>query len=184
MSTAASNTEARSCESTEARRTPTIKYEKWLERIVGSRAQKRLPPSVAGTEATTFNACAMLPPNPTVTGNVIGNKHPSNLHFSSFIPRDGQKYDSAQYSRHDIPSRHPSRHSKSVLPRSKAARAPNPRAGTSLLEEGSGNESQRFNNPRCDYYRDVQACLCLSQSKTMYRGRILKRTRHHHQSTL
>ena len=64
----------------------TVEYGKWLERIDGSRAQKRFPPPVAGMEARAFNASAMLPPNPTVTRNMIGNKHPSNLHFLQLYP--------------------------------------------------------------------------------------------------
>ena len=78
--------EAASSESTEARQTVTVEYGKRLERIDGTRAQKQLPPPNAGTEARAFNASVMLPPNPTVTGNVIGSKHLSNLPFFYLYP--------------------------------------------------------------------------------------------------
>ena len=49
---------------------------KWLERADGPRAQKRLPPPITGTKVRTFNVTAMLPPNTTVTGSVIGEQEP------------------------------------------------------------------------------------------------------------
>jgi len=48
------------------------------------------PPPVAGTEARAFDATAMLPPNPTVTGSMIGEQAPIEIFtFSSFIPKVG-----------------------------------------------------------------------------------------------
>jgi len=51
-----------------------VDYGKSVERIGKPRAQKRSPPPVAGTGARAFNATVMLPPNPTVTGSVIGEQ--------------------------------------------------------------------------------------------------------------
>ena len=62
------------------------RVQKWLERTNGPRMQKRLSPPVVGTEARAFNVSAMLPPNRTVTGNVIGNKHLSNPHLFQLYP--------------------------------------------------------------------------------------------------
>ena len=89
MPTIASNTEKGSCESTEAR------------------AQGRhLRPDV-GTETRAFNAPTVFSPNPTVTGNVTGSKHPSNPPFCSFVPQMSQSTaehsETVGTSRHDPP---------------------------------------------------------------------------------
>ena len=90
MSTIPSNTEKGSCELAEARLNGNRRIRKWLGRISRSRARRRCPPSVTGTEVKAFNVPAMFSPNPTVAGNVIGSKHPSNPHFHSFIPQMGK----------------------------------------------------------------------------------------------
>jgi len=57
-----------------------------LERIDGARAQKRLPPPIAGMEAGAFNASTMLPPNPIVMGNVMGEQAPVTSHLFQLYP--------------------------------------------------------------------------------------------------
>jgi len=52
-----------------------------LERIDGPRAQNCLLPPVVDMEARAFNASAMLPPNATVTGNVMGGQAPVTSHL-------------------------------------------------------------------------------------------------------
>jgi len=81
MSTMASNTEVRSYESTRARLAATVEYESRSSEPVDLERKGASPPPIAGMGATTFNASDMLQPNPTVMGNVKGNKHPSNLYF-------------------------------------------------------------------------------------------------------
>ena len=61
----------------------TIEYGKRLERIARRRAQGRRPPPDAGTRTRAFNAPAAFPPNPSVTGSVIGNRHPSRRSLCS-----------------------------------------------------------------------------------------------------
>ena len=86
VTTLASNTEKRSCESTEARPNSDRRIRNWLVRIDRPRAQGRRPPPDAGTGTRAFNAPTVFSPNPTVTGNVIGSKHPSNRPFLQLYP--------------------------------------------------------------------------------------------------
>jgi len=81
--TAASNTERASCESTRARAPATVEYGNRLERIRRHRAQGRRPPPDTGTGTRAFNAPAALSPNMSVMGSVIGNRHPSCPHQTS-----------------------------------------------------------------------------------------------------
>ena len=81
--TVASNTERASYESTRARAPATVEYENRLERIGRRRAQGRRPPPDAGTGTRAFNVPAAFSPNPSVTGSVIGNRHPSRRSFCS-----------------------------------------------------------------------------------------------------
>jgi len=170
MSTIASNTKIRSCELTEARLNNNRRIRKWLGRIDRPRAHRRRPPPIAGMGARAFNAPAMLSPTPTVTGNMIGNKHRSNPHFSQLYPPYKQEYNQAQCDSRDVTSRCPSRHRESAHRSTKPYAVPNPRANTFLPREGLGDECQRFNHPRRDHCHDVQARSRLSQSETMYRG--------------
>ena len=86
----ASNTETGSSESTRARWPTTIEYENSIKRIDEPRVQKRPPLLVASTEVRALNATAMLPPNPTVTGSVIGEQAPIK---SSLFPTLSQRLD-------------------------------------------------------------------------------------------
>ena len=86
MSTVASNTEVRSYESIGARLTAIVEYGSGSSESIDLEAWRRLPPLVAGTRVRAFNASAILPPNPTVTRNMIGNNHPSNPHFFQLCP--------------------------------------------------------------------------------------------------
>ena len=76
MSTIASNTETGSSESIRARWPATVEYGNSVEQNGEPRAQKRSLLCVTGTGARAFNATAMIPPNPTVTGSVIGEQAP------------------------------------------------------------------------------------------------------------
>ena len=59
-----------------------------IKRVNGPQAQKRPPPPVVGTEVRAFNATAMLPPNSTVTGSVIGEQAPiKSPLFLALFPR-------------------------------------------------------------------------------------------------
>ena len=81
MTTIALNVEKWSCESAIAQLNGNRRIQNWLVRINRSRAQgRRLPPD-ASTGTRAFNAPAAFSPNPTVTGSVIGSKHPSNHPF-------------------------------------------------------------------------------------------------------
>jgi len=88
--TIVSNTERTSCESTRARAPATVEYENRLVRIRRPRAQGRRPPRDAGTGSRAFNVPAVLSPNPSVTGSVIGNKHPSCRSFCSLPHQTNQ----------------------------------------------------------------------------------------------
>ena len=79
----ASNVERASCESTRGRVSATVEYGNRLVRIERPRAQGRRPRPNTGTRTRAFNASAALSPNPSVTGSVIGSKHPSNHSFCS-----------------------------------------------------------------------------------------------------
>jgi hypothetical protein len=107
MPTIASNTEKGSCESTEARLDSDRRIWKWLIRIDRPRAQGRHLPPDAGTGTRAFNVPAVFSPNPTVTGNVTGSKHPSNPPFCSFVPQMSQSTaehsETVGTSRHDPP---------------------------------------------------------------------------------
>ena len=81
--TVASNTERASCESTRARAPATVEYGNRLERIRRRQAQGRRPPPDAGTGTRAFNAPGAFSPNPSVTGSVIWNRHPSRRSFCS-----------------------------------------------------------------------------------------------------
>ena len=127
------------------------------------------PPPVVGTEVRAFNATAMLPPNPTATGSVIRQCAPVKSHFSSFILKIGEKYKPVQCGRRNIPSRHPSRRSRSALYITNPPEPPDPRTGMLLPRKGSSNRGQRFNHSRHDDCHDVRACSCPSKYQTMYR---------------
>jgi len=174
MSTIASNTERGSCELAAARLNGNRRIRKWLGRIDRPRAQRYHPPPVAGTGARPFNAPAILSPNLTVVGNVIGSKHPSNPHFSQLYPLDKQEYKLAQCDSRDVVSRCPSRHPESVRRSIKSYAVLDPRANAFLPREESGDESQHLNRSGCDNCHDVQACPHSSQSETMHKSRIQK----------
>jgi hypothetical protein len=53
-----------------------VDYGKSVERIDEPRVQERSQPPVAGKGARALNAPAMLLPNPTITGSVIGEQAP------------------------------------------------------------------------------------------------------------
>ena len=85
-----SNTERASCESIRARAPATVEYGNRLERIRRRRAQGHRPPPDAGTRTRAFNVPAAFPPNPLVTGSVIGNRHPSRHSFCSLHHQTSQ----------------------------------------------------------------------------------------------
>jgi hypothetical protein len=187
MSTIASNTERGSCESAEARLNGNRRIWKWLERIDRPRAQRRRPPSVAGTGAKAFNAPAMFSPNPTVTGNATGSTHPSNATFRSFIPQiskstakhsatDEMSHRGVPRGSQDQRTVQPSHMQRQTLEQAHTFPAPDPRASTHLPREELG-KSQRFNCSRHDYCCDVQVCPWLSQSKATHRSRVQKHPR-------
>jgi hypothetical protein len=72
--------------------------------LAGLERKSAPPPHIVGMEARAFNATDMLPPNPIVTGNMIGSMHPSNPLFSSFILKIEERYKPVQYSRRNISS--------------------------------------------------------------------------------
>jgi len=88
--TIVSNTERASCESIKARAPATVEYRNRLVRIGRPRAQGRRPPRDVGTGTRAFNAPAAFSPNPSVTGSVIGNKHPSCHSFCSLPHQTNQ----------------------------------------------------------------------------------------------
>jgi len=88
--TVATNTERASCESTGARAPATVEYGNRLIRIERPRAQGRRPPPDADTGTRAFNASAAFSPNPSITGSVIGNKHPSCRSFCSLPHQTSQ----------------------------------------------------------------------------------------------
>ena len=88
--TIASNTERASCESTRAQAPAAVEYKSRLVRIGRPRAQGRRPPPNAGTGTRAFNTPAMFSPNPTVTGSVIGDRHPSCRSFCSLSHQTSQ----------------------------------------------------------------------------------------------
>ena len=167
----ASNTETESSGSTRARWPATIEYGNSVERINGTRAQKRPPLPVASTEVRALNLTAMLPPNPTVMGSMIGEQAPvKSPLFPALSPRldKGTTQHSAAgvISHHGTPRDAQSQHFHVT----RMLEPPNPRVDTFLPRKGSGDGSQHFNHPRHDYCHDVQACSRLSQYKTMYRS--------------
>jgi len=105
--TVASNTERASCESIRARAPATFEYGNRLIRVERPRAQGRRPPPDTGTGTRAFNASAALSPNPSVTGSVIGNKHPSCRSFCSLLHQTSQnvagRRESVGTSRQDPP---------------------------------------------------------------------------------
>ena len=86
----ASNVERASCESTRGRVPATVEYGNRLVGIERPRAQGRRPRPNTGTRTRAFNASAALSPNPSVTGSVIGNKHPSCRSFCSLPHQTSQ----------------------------------------------------------------------------------------------
>jgi len=86
----ASKTERTTYESTRARAQATVEYGNGLEQIGGRRAQGRRPPPDASTGTRAFNAPVVFPPNPPVTGSVIGNRHPSRHSFCSLRHQTSQ----------------------------------------------------------------------------------------------
>jgi len=68
----------------------TVEYGNRLVRIEGPRAPGRRPPPNAGTGTRAFNVPAAFSPNPSVTGSVIGNQHPSNRSFCSLAHQTSQ----------------------------------------------------------------------------------------------
>ena len=70
--------------------TATVEYGNRLVRIERPRAQGHRPPSDADTGTGAFNAPAVFSPNPSVTGSVIGNKHPSNCSSCSLAYQTSQ----------------------------------------------------------------------------------------------
>ena len=103
----ASNAKRASCESTGARAPATVKYRNRLVRIERPRAQRCRPPPDAGTATRAFNAPAVFPPKPSVTGSVIGNQHLSNHSFCSLAHQTSQSMvgssEVVETSRQDLP---------------------------------------------------------------------------------
>ena len=169
VSTIASNPETRSCESTRARYRQPSTMEIASSESTGLERKSAPPPPVAGTEARAFDATAMLPPNPTVTGSMIGEQAPvKSPLFPALSPRLDEG--TTQHSAAGIIS-HRGTPRDAQSQRSHVTRPPvpsDPRADTFLPRKGSGDGSQRFNHPRRDYRHDVQACSRLSQYQTMY----------------
>ena len=124
----------------------TVKYGNRLVRIERPRAQGRRPPPDAGTGTRTFNAPAAFSPNPSVTGSVIGNKHPSNPSFLQPCPPNEPERGRAQRGGRNVPSRPPSRRPKSALCSARLCAAPDPRAGLFLPREGSDDEGRHLNH--------------------------------------
>jgi len=110
------------------------------------------------------------PPNPTVTRSVIGEQA---LVKSPLFPALSPRMDEGtiRYSIVDVIShRGTPRDARSQRSHTtKLLVLPDPRADTFLPRKGSGDGSQRFNHPRCDYCHDVQACSRPSQYQTMRR---------------
>ena len=87
--------------------TATVEYGKRLVRIKRSQAQGRHPPPDAGTGTRAFNAPAAFSPKPSVTGSVIGNKHPSNRSFLHPCPPNEPEHGRVQRGGRNVPSRPP-----------------------------------------------------------------------------
>jgi len=112
----------------------------------------------------------MLPPNPIVTGSVIGEQAPvKSPPFPALSPRMDEG--TIRYSIADVIShRCTPRDARSQ--RSHTARLlvpPDPRGDIFLPRKASGDGSQHFNHPRSDYCHDVQACSRPSQYRTIRR---------------
>jgi len=146
MSTIASNMERGSCESTKARPNSNRRIRNWLVRTNEPRAQGRRPPPDAGTGTRAFNVPAAFSPNPTITGSVIGNRHPSNRSFLQSYPPDEPEYGRTQRDGRNISSGPPSRRPKSALRSAGLCAAPDPRAGMFLPREESGDERRHLNH--------------------------------------
>jgi len=160
-----------SSKSIRARWPATVDYGNSVERIDRPRAQKRSPLPIAGTGARAFNVAAMLPPNPTVTGSVIGEQAPiKSLLFSALSSRLEKSMNwhivAGVISHHGPPREVQGQRSYvTELPV-----PPDARTDALLPREGSSDGSQRFNHSTCDYCHDVQACSHLSQYQIMCRS--------------
>jgi len=137
--TIASNTKKGSCESTEARLSNDRRIRNWIVRIDRPREGRRPPPD-ADTGTRAFNAPALFSPNPTVMGNVIGSKHPSNQPFLQRYPSKGVRVWPSTVRRSERHVTAPSRCSKSALRLVGLCAASDPRANTFLPKEESGSE--------------------------------------------
>ena len=85
----------------------TVEYGNRLIRIERPRAQGRSPPPGAGTGTMTFNVPATFSPNPSITGSVIGNKHPSHHSFLQPCPPNRPEHARVQRGGRNVPSRPP-----------------------------------------------------------------------------
>jgi len=68
----------------------TVEYGNRLVQIERPRAQGHRPTPDVDTGTRAFNEPAAFSPNPSVTGSVIGNKHPSNRSFCSLAHQTSQ----------------------------------------------------------------------------------------------
>ena len=124
----------------------TVEYGNRLVRIERPRAQGCRPPPDAGTGTRAFNAPAAFSPNSSVTGSVIGNKHPSNRSFLQPCPPNEPEHGRAQRGGRNVLSSPPSRRPKSALCSARLCAAPDPRVGMFLPREGSNDEGRHLNH--------------------------------------
>jgi len=129
------------------------------------------PPPVMGTDARAFNVTAMLPPNPTVMGSVIGEQAPIKSPLFPALSLRSDKGTTRHSAAGVISHRGTPRDAQSQCSHTTRPVVPSdPRADTFLPKKGLGDGSQRFNHPIHDYCHVVQACSRLSQYQMMYRS--------------